>query len=382
MIAAARGSVARASRFSSSVSVRVAQREDLVDLGGVEQVARALRGDLRVVVEDDRRRQHTSRGPSSPTSTGQVCVVVAGLGAAARPTPAGRAARRTRRRSTAEQRCARRPASGAAPRRGRRSGLGVQSVAFSTPDAQPDQRRTGPGSGSARQPQRRRRPASALAHDPTGRRRRASARPRGRRAARTASPARAGEQASDVDGVDLVLDGLVPADQRVAVDRRARRPVEAAARRPPRRSGPGPAGSAAARRPRRRRPGSTQALGLRRPGLAAVGLGVRPAAPARRTASAPGSSPPRPGRGRARSPRRARRRPPRGPASNASASRASLASRLLEQRARRSSSQVGRARPALKPLQARRACRGAAGSSRCRGSSGPSARARPRTGSR
>ena len=38
-----------------------AQREDLVDLGGVEHVARALGRDRRVVVEDDRRRQHQSR---------------------------------------------------------------------------------------------------------------------------------------------------------------------------------------------------------------------------------------------------------------------------------------------------------------------------------
>ena len=35
-----------------------AQRQDLVDLGSVEQLARALGRDLRVVVEDDRRRQH------------------------------------------------------------------------------------------------------------------------------------------------------------------------------------------------------------------------------------------------------------------------------------------------------------------------------------
>ena len=35
-----------------------AQREDLVDLGRVEQVARALGRDRRVVVQDDRRRQH------------------------------------------------------------------------------------------------------------------------------------------------------------------------------------------------------------------------------------------------------------------------------------------------------------------------------------
>src|SRR5207245_9400715 len=35
-----------------------AQREDLVDLRGVEEVARTLRGDLRMVVQDDGRRQH------------------------------------------------------------------------------------------------------------------------------------------------------------------------------------------------------------------------------------------------------------------------------------------------------------------------------------
>ena len=58
MIAAARGSVARASRFSSSVSVMRAQREDLVDLGGVAEIAGALGRDLRVVVEDDRRGEH------------------------------------------------------------------------------------------------------------------------------------------------------------------------------------------------------------------------------------------------------------------------------------------------------------------------------------
>ncbi len=31
------------------------EREDLVDLGAVEQVAGTLRGDLRIVIEDDRR---------------------------------------------------------------------------------------------------------------------------------------------------------------------------------------------------------------------------------------------------------------------------------------------------------------------------------------
>ena len=57
MRAARRGSVAHASRFSVSVIIRVRNVEDLVDLGGVEEVARALRGQLRVVVQDDRRSQ-------------------------------------------------------------------------------------------------------------------------------------------------------------------------------------------------------------------------------------------------------------------------------------------------------------------------------------
>ena len=39
-----------------------AQRQDLVDLGAVEQVARTLGRDLRVVVQDDGRRQHGVAG--------------------------------------------------------------------------------------------------------------------------------------------------------------------------------------------------------------------------------------------------------------------------------------------------------------------------------
>ena len=50
----------RASRFALLLvgQRQDAQREDLVDLGAVEEVAGALRGNLRVVVEDDRRREH------------------------------------------------------------------------------------------------------------------------------------------------------------------------------------------------------------------------------------------------------------------------------------------------------------------------------------
>ena len=61
-MAAARGSVPRASAFSSSVSVEHAQRQDLVDLRRVEEVARALGRDRRMVVEDDRRREHHGVG--------------------------------------------------------------------------------------------------------------------------------------------------------------------------------------------------------------------------------------------------------------------------------------------------------------------------------
>ena len=65
-MAAARASVARASRFSSSVRVSDPQGQDLVDLGRVEQVARALGGHLGVVVQDDRRRQHDGVGVGRP----------------------------------------------------------------------------------------------------------------------------------------------------------------------------------------------------------------------------------------------------------------------------------------------------------------------------
>ena len=117
MIPAARGSVARASAFSVVGQRERAQREDLVVLQPVEEVDRALRGELRVVVQDDRRRQQ------------QV-----GRGRAARRAPA-RCARTCNRRRTAaahrggsvsrdprpglarRARCARRSATCAAPPR-------------------------------------------------------------------------------------------------------------------------------------------------------------------------------------------------------------------------------------------------------------------------
>ena len=58
MMAAARGSVPRASHFLLVGQGQHPQGQDLVDLGGVVEVARALRRHLRVVVEDDRRGQH------------------------------------------------------------------------------------------------------------------------------------------------------------------------------------------------------------------------------------------------------------------------------------------------------------------------------------
>ncbi len=64
--AAARGSVARASRLLLVGEHQRAQAEDLVDLGAVEQVRRALRGELRVVGEDDRRRQQQVRALRRP----------------------------------------------------------------------------------------------------------------------------------------------------------------------------------------------------------------------------------------------------------------------------------------------------------------------------
>ena len=55
---AARLSVARACALLGVGQRQRAQRQDLVDLGRVEQVARALGRHLRVVVQDDRRGQH------------------------------------------------------------------------------------------------------------------------------------------------------------------------------------------------------------------------------------------------------------------------------------------------------------------------------------
>ena len=78
------------------------QGEDLVDLGGVEQRARALLGDLGVVVQDDRRAQHRRRRlRSAPASTGQQRCCATGGGRVPRRRRAGRAARRSERRQPA-----------------------------------------------------------------------------------------------------------------------------------------------------------------------------------------------------------------------------------------------------------------------------------------
>ena len=54
----------RASRPSPRRSGEDVQHEQLVDLAAVEEVARALRRDLRVVVEDDRRGEQRARSPA------------------------------------------------------------------------------------------------------------------------------------------------------------------------------------------------------------------------------------------------------------------------------------------------------------------------------
>ena len=90
----------RASRaFSSSVSARMFSTSSLVDLAAVEQVARALGRDPRMVLEDDRRGQQRvalARLADQHRPAARRC----GSSAAARSARAGRSARRTRRRAT------------------------------------------------------------------------------------------------------------------------------------------------------------------------------------------------------------------------------------------------------------------------------------------
>ena len=77
MISAARGSVARASAFSASVMVSTRRVEDLVDLGRVEQRPGALRGHLRVVVQDDRGDQDHVGRPGRSGQHGPAAVLPA-----------------------------------------------------------------------------------------------------------------------------------------------------------------------------------------------------------------------------------------------------------------------------------------------------------------
>ena len=112
----------------------------------------------------------------------------------------------------------------------------------------------------------------------------------------------------------LPLGGLVPGRSA-----RTRRPCSAATSyearrprsRPPRRSWPGPAGTGPTTVRRPSSASSRHSVWLAG-ALVRVAALAQPAASARRTASGPGSSPPRPGRGTAGSPRTARRRRPGG----------------------------------------------------------------------
>ena len=116
-----------------------------------------------------------------------------------------------------------------------------------------------------------------------------------------------------------------------------------------------------------------QHLGLVCATAPTAALADRSAASARRTASAPGSSPPKPGTGRAGSPRRARRRRRAGRRRRCSRR---VLPRLLEQRRERVLPGRQRA-PGLEPLSASRVSRLQPDPAAVRGSSGPSARARP-----
>ena len=289
------------------------QREDLVDLGARRTGRPGSPGRLRVVVEDDRRRQHdvvvarvADRAPGTcPSFVHDATAPRANSGGSSDDTnePSSTCEQRVH----ADQRAAHRRRRGASPGR-------PTSVTFSTAHLQRrapsadrpahgattradhrSRRRTGrPTSPPSpwcsesssrlagrceRRRRRRRRPAAA------GRRRRR--RPRARRPPPT-SP--------------------TPAVADVELRRRARSPPPS----PPRPCAPAPAGTGPGRR----------AIGAR----ADVDDAPRSAAPtartrrprrngagrARRTASAPGSWPPRPGTGTGRSPRRARRRRPAG----------------------------------------------------------------------
>ena len=66
------------------------QHEQLVDLAAVEQVARALGGDARMVLEDDRRGENGVAVPGLADQDGPAALVAAGLGGGSQVLRAGR----------------------------------------------------------------------------------------------------------------------------------------------------------------------------------------------------------------------------------------------------------------------------------------------------
>ncbi len=82
-----------------------AQGQELIDLGGVEEVGRALGGDASVVLEDDRRGEHDRPLPLEPGQNRPAAHV--GAGRRRRPRPLRRIGERqeARRRCTASRMC-------------------------------------------------------------------------------------------------------------------------------------------------------------------------------------------------------------------------------------------------------------------------------------
>ena len=293
------------------------QGEDLVDLGGVEQVAGALRRDRRVVAEHDRRDEH-----------GVGAVVVRDHH---RPAPVLHAA----------------AAVGVGPRRGRRaarrSGCRVAEQQVGAHEASTARRGRAPSSRASR-------PAPSACRCRPGRRTTSRGRPAPSRAATSTVPcsgqrvrtSRPTSRAVLAQLLDVLAAGQVdrqPARLTAGVDRQARQRRSrghTASWKGIQRLPPTSSSSTAPSRRRcgartdaglhlqeaqlhvdgraRARPRRTH-LGRHRRLLADPGLGGARAGRACRTASAPGSSATTRGRGRAGSPRRAPRRRPGGPRS-------------------------------------------------------------------
>ena len=153
------------------------QGQDLVDLGRVEQRPGALRGHLRVVVQDDRRDQDDVGGPGRAGQHRPAAVLPASRGRRLRRPRAGRAARRTRRPVASSSRWA--PISEVRMRlvlvrgRARGSSSAPRPTAARSP-AEPGSARTVAASGQrAGRPGRARSPASVTRLDvlPAGDRR-------------------------------------------------------------------------------------------------------------------------------------------------------------------------------------------------------------------